>query len=239
MSKQTKVMVGVLGCGRLGSAISAALRSSGEPFCQLDSRKVDSWSGLDCDVVINSASAEVTDSAAEYCASVGAALIDCTGAEIGQGYPNTVRLAQRLPVVCAPNLSYSHHLQLEAVRLVSESIEGALAYGLVNKPSVSVRDRHPIWKSTAPSATAVRLVAAVGEGNAELDTSITVSRRGGPVADHGFDVDWDYESLRITQTVESLEVSARTAVWLTKHVPHLCAGIYQLTDLLAELRFEF
>ena len=169
----------------------------------------------------------------------GAALIDCTGAEIGQGYPNTVRLAQRLPVVCAPNLSYSHHLQLEAVRLVSESIEGALAHGLVNKPSVSVRDRHPIWKSTAPSATAVRLVAAVGEGNAELDTSITVSRRGGPVADHGFDVDWDYESLRITQTVESLEVSARTAVWLTKHVPHLCAGIYQLTDLLAELRFEF
>ena len=150
-----------------------------------------------------------------------------------------MRLAQRLPVVCAPNLSYSHHLQLEAVRLVSESIEGALAHGLVNKPSVSVRDRHPIWKSTAPSATAVRLVAAVGEGNAELDTSITVSRRGGPVADHGFDVDWDYESLRITQTVESLEVSARTAVWLTKHVPHLCAGIYQLTDLLAELRFEF
>lgn len=218
--------VGIIGhTGRLGSAIEAALHSTGHPVRQRVNSAIHDATGP-VDVVIDASAPAGLQRALSICAENGAALVYCVSSVSATDRDLLLSYGRSAPVVMAPNLSYGHWLQLQLIDLVASSLAG-----LPDAPYVSVLERHPHTKIDRPSASAVQLAERWDATYGVPVREVASHRAGARVSGHRIDIDLDGESLTIHHEVTELRSAARGAMLLAGWVAEQVPGVYDSQEV--------
>lgn len=219
--------IGLLGAGRLGSAIHAAAASS-------DDVRV-SWTvgreGLGAaelgpvDVAIDVSTAAAVADHLAWARTTGTPLvIGTTGWDpaLLDGVGGGAR------VLVAPNFS----LGVALVRRLAHVLGGYAASSPV-EVDLAITDTHHRHKVDAPSGTALTLREALadGAGRPEQDVQTTSLRIGSVVGDHEVVASSELETITLRHTAHSRDLFATGALsaarWLVTRQP----GVYSLDDL--------
>ncbi|MEU5658891.1 dihydrodipicolinate reductase C-terminal domain-containing protein [Streptomyces sp. NPDC047737] len=182
-------------------------------------------------VVVDASRGDVLPRTADYCRSVGAALLVCAS-DIGPAQRRAAAdLAAEVPVVLAANLSIVNWLQHQLVRTAA-----ALSTRLPEAPDTSVLERHTTAKRDRPSATARSLAGAWQAAGAGLTHEIASYRAGLPVSEHRFALGFAHETLTITHDVRDLGPAAlgalTAATWIHQGAPRLWTGTELFDEIL-------
>jgi 4-hydroxy-tetrahydrodipicolinate reductase len=208
-------VVGIVGAGKLGTAVQRGLRSAHEAPVIADSTGLFHRDALDA--VVDASGPAAASETIRVCDEHRAGLVYC----VSEVPPATMdalgELAERVPVVLAPNLSRMHWLQLRAITYLGE---------LVGRYTSEVTDRHPRTKQPPASRTAELLAAAVGSS-----TNIGVLRAGRPVSDHTVEIRSEHESLVVAHSVRSLEAVQDGIRIAVAHVLTAHPGMTTISEL--------
>ena len=261
--------VGIAGCaGRMGRAnLREVLETPGielvggveRPGHEAVGRDLGELAGLDpvglaagedfaalagaAEVIIEFSSPEATLEHARICAAHGCAhVIGTTGLSPAQE-EELRRLAERIPVLWAPNMSQGVNLLLALVERVARALDAGF--------DIEVLEMHHRHKVDAPSGTALALgrAAARGRGIAfeerhietrwgqtgprpEGPIGFAVLRGGDVVGDHSVIFAGDGERIELTHRASDRRIYARGAVraarWLAGRPP----GLYGMAEVL-------
>jgi 4-hydroxy-tetrahydrodipicolinate reductase len=222
--------IGIIGSrGRLGSALGVACSNAGGPVvAQLDrAGLVESGSPS---VVFDASSAAVFERTIDLVDSWQACLIYCVSVLPPEHRRALDRLAERLPVVLATNLSPGHWLQARLIRQLA-----ALVTQCDVTASAAVYERHPLTKRDRPSASALQLAQA-WQDHAPAAVSEIVSLRHGPVVSgHWMQVDLAGESLCIAHEVSNLSAAAQGGLLLAARAAALHAGLVTSDEVFDDI----
>ncbi|MFE4601084.1 dihydrodipicolinate reductase C-terminal domain-containing protein [Kitasatospora indigofera] len=199
--------LGVVGRGRLGTALLAACRADGTPVSLTASRGGGWQADAVPEVIVDASAPEAHDDVLDYCASHRVPLVACVSNLTDAQWASLAELATVVPVVRATNLSFAHYLQLRIAEFTA-----ALTRGPLGAAGTTVRERHPAGKAHRPSATALVLAETWTGASGRAVTDIADERAGLPVSEHELTHTWDGESLHVRHHVGSWAVPARGAL---------------------------
>jgi 4-hydroxy-tetrahydrodipicolinate reductase len=141
------------------------------------------------------------------------------------------RLAVRVPVFRAANLSLGNAVVEKLLRAIPDSVRGTYTADIV--------EHHHAGKKDAPSGTALRLAKVLGPfGEAQRpDGEVRIqSIRGGSVpGTHRVILSGPGETVEITHTVTDRSVFARGALRAAKYIHSRAPGRYGIEDLIREV----
>ncbi|QYN17771.1 dihydrodipicolinate reductase C-terminal domain-containing protein [Amycolatopsis sp. DSM 110486] len=225
--------VGIVGVtGRLGSRIASECAAQGIPVVLRATRGGWSQDAVPS-VVIDAGTAEALPETTRFCARHGAALVECVSA-LGQDGPALLdRLAERVAVVRAVNLSVGHWLQRHLVATVAR-IAGALPA----TPRAAVLERHTPTKRDRPSASALALAGVWRDGGQPPVDEVVSLRAGHPVSEHTVRLDLEDESLELRHDVRDLRAAAFGAVTAARWAHTAEPGLVPLQHLFDRLFLE-
>lgn len=219
--------LGVIGTGRLGTAVAGHARAEG--LCVVLTGARHGWKAEGTpDVVIDASGPGAQDEVREYCERNRTALIECVSNLDDRQWAELNALARTVSVVRAANLSLGHYLQTRLLREVA-----ALPEAL--RPRASVRERHPVAKAHRPSATAVELGRTWSALSGGEPDDISSLRSGLPVSDHEVMWTWQAETLSLCHSVGSLEAAAVGAVTAARWVHRRKAGMESMDAVYDDL----
>lgn len=206
--------VGIVGAGRLGSALAEAARRRGAQVV-LTATASGGWHIDDRpDVLIDASRPDALDRIAEYCATSSVPLLACTSYRDPEHVKVLQQLSETVAVVRATNLSVGHHLQASLV-------DHARTVQAAHAAEVHVSERHPVRKAAQPSATAISLASHWADG---VDVGF---ERGGPeVSDHEITWQWRGEHVTIRHSVTSLDGPADAALAAAERLRAAAPGLY-------------
>ncbi|WP_035803321.1 dihydrodipicolinate reductase C-terminal domain-containing protein [Kitasatospora mediocidica] len=198
--------LGIVGLGRLGSAVRSVCHAEGTRVCLTASRR-GGWSAEAVpDVLVDASAPEAHAEVLEYCAAHRVPLIACVSNLTDTQWGALEELAEVVPVVRATNLSFGHYLQVRIAEFTAALTTGRFG------ASTTVRERHPLGKAHRPSATALALAATWAGASGRAVADIADERAGLPVSEHELTHTWDGESLHVRHHVGSWTVPARGAL---------------------------
>lgn len=217
-------LVGVVGGGRLGSAITNHCTRQGLPVVLTASSA--GWAITSTPTVVIDASAPAAfDRVRDYCRGHRVALVECVSNLSSAQRDDLTALAETLPVLVATNLTFGHYLQCRIA-------EFAATLGLPPDTEVDVFEQHTRRKAHRPSASAAALtdiwLKATGETVPEV-----ASRRGGTtVSTHEITWTWgEAESVTVSHRVVSLRAAAATAVAAASFAAASRPGLLTMDDV--------
>ncbi|MGW4693802.1 dihydrodipicolinate reductase C-terminal domain-containing protein [Kitasatospora cineracea] len=224
--------LGVVGRGRLGSALLAACRADGTRVSLTASRR-DGWQADAVpDVLVDASAPGAHADVLAYCTAYRVPLVACVSNLTDAQWASLEELAAVVPVVRATNLSFAHYVQLRIAEFTA-----ALARGPLGPTTTTVRERHPIGKAHRPSATALVLAQTWAGASGRTVADIADERAGLPVSEHELTHTWDGESLHVRHHVGSWAVPARGALtaagWARTAAPGLVTMRTVYDDLTA------
>jgi 4-hydroxy-tetrahydrodipicolinate reductase len=198
--------IGIVGLGRLGSALRSVCEADGTRVCLTASRR-GGWSAEAVpDVLVDASAPEAYSEVLAYCAAHRVPLIACVSNLTAVHWKASEELAAVVPVVRAANLSFAHHLQVRIGEFTAAIAQGRF------EAATTVRERHPLAKAHRPSATALALADAWSAASGRAVADIASERAGLPVSEHEVTHTWDGESLHLRHHVGSWTVPARGAL---------------------------
>ncbi|MDT9685876.1 dihydrodipicolinate reductase C-terminal domain-containing protein [Streptomyces sp. TRM76323] len=198
--------IGIVGLGRLGSALRSVCRANGARVTLTASRS-DGWSVEAVpEVLVDASAPEAHTEVLAYCAAHRVPLVACVSNLTDTQWKALEELAGAVPVVRATNLSFAHYLQVRVTEFTAALTTGR--YG----PTTTVRERHPLGKAHRPSATALALADTWAGASGRAVADIADERAGLPVSEHEVTHTWDGESLHVRHHVGSWTVPARGAL---------------------------
>ncbi|MEU3830767.1 hypothetical protein GT045_24045 [Streptomyces sp. SID486] len=194
--------IGIVGLGRLGSALRSVCRDDGTDVTLTASRRT-GWS-VDAvpDVLVDASAPEAHPQVLDYCATHRVALVACVSNLTDTQWKALEELAGAVPVVRATNLSFAHYLQTRIAEFTAALTTGRFA------ATTTVRERHPLGKAHRPSATALALADTWAAASGRTVADIADERAGLPVSEHELTHTWDGESLHVRHHVGSWTVPA-------------------------------
>ena len=196
--------IGVVGLGRLGTAVAERARHLGLPVVLRATRE--EWrADRKPDVLVDTSAPDAHERVVTYCRDTGTALVECVSNLTDAQWAALEDLASRVLVVRATNLAVGHHVQQLLVRYVA----GLPAWC---RAPAGVWERHPVTKAHRPSATAVALAGVWRETSGAEVTDISSQRGGLPVSDHEVQWTWQGETLTLRHSVGSLLAAADGAL---------------------------
>ncbi|QFZ19609.1 dihydrodipicolinate reductase C-terminal domain-containing protein [Saccharothrix syringae] len=227
-------VVGVVGAGRLGSAVARRCEADGLAVRALDSRRPERWRlGAPPDVVVDCSAPQVTVPVLDLCEDLGVPLVECVSDADAAVLEERAR---RTPVVRATNLALGNFLQHRVVDLLADlvlALERAGAAGAV--PEAAVLERHPATKAHRPSATADALGRRWEARSGRPPSDVASLRAGPPVSDHEVRLTWAGQGLVVRHEVRSLDAAATGAVALARWVVGRAPGLYPAHAAYEEL----
>ncbi|MGK5733590.1 dihydrodipicolinate reductase C-terminal domain-containing protein [Streptomyces sp. URMC 124] len=198
--------VGIVGLGRLGSALESVCRADGTRISLTASRR-GGWSAEAVpDVLVDASAPEAHADVLDYCATHRVPLVACVSNLADTQWKALEELADVVPVVRATNLSFAHYLQVRIAEFTAALTTGRFG------PATTVRERHPLGKAHRPSATALALADTWAGASGRAVADIADERAGLPVSEHELTHTWDGESLHVRHHVGSWTVPARGAL---------------------------
>lgn len=159
-----------------------------------------------------------------YCEREAVPLVSATSNLDPTDEESLVRLAQRVAVVRAANLSLGHYLQTQALAAIGRQLASR-----TDALEVRVLDRHPRRKLDRPSETAKRL-AALWTEHGESPT-IEALRYGLSVSDHSIGWTLDGEELILEHRVVDRIAAARGAWAAARWIVDRPAGLFGMNDV--------
>ncbi len=197
-------LIGVVGLGRLGTAVADRARQQGLAVVLRATRE--RWQADRVpDVVVDASAPGAHERVRDYCRDTGAALVECVSDLDDGQWAALEELARQVPVVRATNLAVGHHVQRLLVRYVA-------ALPAWCRAPAGVWERHPVTKAHRPSATAVSLAGLWHEASGAEVADISSQRGGLPVSDHEVQWTWPGETLALRHSVGSLLAAANGAL---------------------------
>jgi 4-hydroxy-tetrahydrodipicolinate reductase len=196
-----------------------------------------------CDVLVEFTSPAASLANLKECAKLKkAAVIGTTGLDAAQK-KEMARLAKKVPVVFAPNMSVGMNLMFKLAGMITQVLGPDYALELV--------EAHHDQKKDAPSGSAVRLLEemaaarglkldkALRHGRQGLvgarskgEIGVSVIRGGDIVGDHTVFFIGQGERIELTHRAHSRETFAqgavRAALWVVEQTP----GLYDMQDVL-------
>ncbi|MFH9657772.1 dihydrodipicolinate reductase C-terminal domain-containing protein [Streptomyces sp. NPDC017248] len=226
--------IGIVGLGRLGSAVRALCRADGTRVSLTASRRT-GWSAEAVpDVLVDASAPEAHPDVLDYCAGHRVPLVACVSNLSNTQWEALKELAGTVPVVRATNLSFGHYLQARIAEFTA-----AYATGRFDAVT-TVRERHPLGKAHRPSATALALAGIWAGASGREVADIADERSGLPVSEHELTHTWDGETLHVRHHVGSWSVPARGALaaadWARAAAPGLVTMRTVYDDLTARSR---
>jgi len=195
------------------------------------------------DVAIDFSSPDASCALARRCAEMGIpVVIGTTGLSKAQETDLREQIAQRIPVLLAPNMSLGVNLMF---RLVQE-----MARALPSGYDIEIVESHHRRKNDAPSGTAMeivrRLCAALGRDEDALvfgrqgavgprppeQIAVHAIRGGDIVGEHTVMFAAEGERLELTHRASSREVFARGAIAAARYLAGKQPGWYGMADVL-------
>ena len=217
----------VAGCGSLGVGLTAdAVRALGGAQVAID---------------FTLPAASVTN--ARACAERGVPLVIGTTGHDAAGREEITRIATRIPVVMAPNMSVGVNLLLRLAELAAGALDAAY--------DVEIFEAHHRHKVDAPSGTALGLGEAVARGRnttlAEVAEYVrhgaagprrrgtigfSVMRGGDIVGDHRVFFAGPGERIELAHVAHDRSGFARGALVAARWIHGRSAGLYSMIDVL-------
>ncbi|MEU2227354.1 dihydrodipicolinate reductase C-terminal domain-containing protein [Streptomyces sp. NPDC018347] len=198
--------IGIVGLGRLGSALRSVCRAGGTRVCLTASRGA-GWSVEAVpDVLVDASAPEAHGDVLDYCATHRVPLVACVSNLTDTQWKALEGLAEVVPVVRATNLSFAHYLQVRIAEFTASLTTGRFG------ATTTVRERHPLGKAHRPSATALALADTWARASGRPVADIADERAGLPVSEHELTHTWDGESLHVRHHVGSWTVPALGAL---------------------------
>lgn len=198
--------IGIVGLGRLGSALWSVCQANGTRVSLTASRR-SGWSVEAVpDVLVDASAPDAHAQVLDYCGTHRIPLIACVSNPTDAQAKAMEELAEVVPVVRATNLSFAHYLQVRIAEFTAASTTGRFG------ATTTVRERHPLGKAHRPSATALALADTWARASGRPVADIADERAGLPVSEHEVTHSWDGESLHVRHHVGSWTVPARGAL---------------------------
>ncbi|MFE7108573.1 dihydrodipicolinate reductase C-terminal domain-containing protein [Streptomyces sp. NPDC057575] len=219
--------VGVIGTGRLGTAVADHARAQGLRVVLTASRRGWRADGTP-DVVVDAGGPAGHEEVRAYCGRNKAALIECVSNLDTRQWDALAELARSVPVVRAANLALGHYLQARLLREVA-----ALPEPL--RPLAGIAERHPVTKAHRPSATAQALAGLWGEVSGVAPCDVSSQRSGLPVSEHEVTWTWPAETLTLRHQVGSLEAAADGAVIAVRWAHRRPVGMFSMDAVYDDL----
>ncbi len=221
--------VGIVGAGRLGSALLQACTDARIPV-SLRARASTGWTAESvADILIDAGAPSGFPEVAAYCLKHTVPLLECVSHLRPRHSGLLDEVAAAVPVLEAVNLSFGSYLQRRLTDLVA-SVHHFTA------PHVDVLDRHPDRKAAQVSTTAERLATAWTDAGGYPEAKLGL-RRGGPeVSEHSITWTWGAdEALTVHHQVTSLSAAARTALVFAQRLPRHPPGLIAVDDFFHAL----
>ncbi|MFD4375651.1 hypothetical protein [Streptomyces sp. NPDC058486] len=221
--------VGIVGAGRLGSALLHACAEARVPV-SLRARASTGWTVESIpDVLIDAGAPTGFPEVAAYCLRHTVPLLECVSHLREEHAELLTEVAKAVPVLEAVNLSFGNYLQRRLIGMVAAAAH-------LTAPEVDVLDRHPTRKAAHVSATAERLAATWTDAGGHPEAALAL-RRGGPeVSDHSITWTWgSEEALTVHHQVTSLRAVARTALVLAHRLPLRPPGLVTVDEVFHTL----
>jgi 4-hydroxy-tetrahydrodipicolinate reductase len=181
----------------------------------------------DADLMIDFTLPGGPGSAAEWCGQNGVALLSGTTGLSEDEVQVLKDVAQKVPVLWGPNLSYG-------VALISSLVQQA-ATALGVDADIHIAETHHKHKIDAPSGTALALAARVWEGRGDCDENevgFSSAREGEVIGEHTVSFTLPGESVEITHKALDRDIFVLGALkagdWLVRQGP----GFYSTGDWL-------
>lgn len=222
--------IGIIGSrGRLGGALAAACQRAGLPVvAELDRTGLVETAVPT--VVFDTSSATAFRSTLDLANRWQAPLIYCVSVLPDEHRRLLDRLAERLPVVLATNLSPGHWLQTRLIRELAVLVKQCdLA------ATAAVFERHPTTKRDRPSASARQLAEAWQDHAPSAVAEVLGLRYGPAVSGHQLHVDLAGESLTISHEVSSLTAAAEGGLVLAARAQELPPGLVTSGELFDDV----
>ncbi|MEU2182831.1 dihydrodipicolinate reductase C-terminal domain-containing protein [Streptomyces thermolilacinus] len=198
--------IGIVGLGRLGSALRAVCRDHGTRVTLTATRR-GGWAAQAVpEVLVDASAPEAHPQVLAYSAAHRVPLVACVSNLTDTQWKALEELAGAVPVVRATNLSFAHHLQVRIAEFTAALTTGRFG------ATTTVRERHPLGKAHRPSATALALADTWAGASGRAVADIADERAGLPVSEHELTHTWDGESLHVRHHVGSWTVPARGAL---------------------------
>ncbi|MBB5936455.1 dihydrodipicolinate reductase C-terminal domain-containing protein [Streptomyces zagrosensis] len=223
--------IGIVGLGRLGSALETACQANGTRVVLTASRRGGWAVEAVPDVLVDASAPEAHTEVLDYCATQRVPLIACVSNLTDTQGKALDELAEVVPVVRATNLSFAHYLQVRITEFTAALTTGRFG------ATTTVRERHPLGKAHRPSATALALADTWAGASGRAVADIADERAGLPVSEHEMTHTWDGEALHVRHHVGSWTVPARGALaaahWARAAPPGLATMRTVYDDLTA------
>ncbi|GIE91058.1 dihydrodipicolinate reductase [Actinoplanes regularis] len=198
--------IGIVGLGRLGSALRSACRSDGRRVTLTASRR-GGWSAAAVpEVLVDASGPEAHADVLDYCAGHRVPLVACVSNLTEPQWKALAELAEVVPVVRATNLSFAHYLQVRIAEFTAALTTGRF------ETTTTVRERHPLGKAHRPSGSALALADTWAAASGRAVADIADERAGLPVSEHELTHTWGGESLHVRHHVADWAVPARGAL---------------------------
>ncbi|MFF9913232.1 dihydrodipicolinate reductase C-terminal domain-containing protein [Streptomyces sp. NPDC013457] len=223
--------IGIVGLGRLGSALRAVCEADGTRVSLTASRR-GGWSAEAVpDVLVDASAPEAHADVLDFCAGHRVPLVACVSNLTDTQWKALEELADMVPVVRATNLSFAHYLQVRIAEFTAGLATGRFA------TTTTIRERHPLGKAHRPSATALALADTWAGASGRAVADIADERAGLPVGEHELTHTWEGEALHVRHHVGSWTVPARGALaaadWARAATPGLVTMRNVYDDLTA------
>ncbi|MEU6984172.1 dihydrodipicolinate reductase C-terminal domain-containing protein [Streptomyces sp. NPDC046324] len=223
--------IGIVGLGRLGSALRSVCEADGTRVSLTASRRGGWAAEAVPDVLVDASAPEAHADVLDFCATHRVPLVACVSNLTDTQWKALEELAELVPVVRATNLSFAHYLQVRIAEFTAGLATGRFG------ATTTVRERHPLGKAHRPSATALALADTWAGASGRAVADIADERAGLPVSEHELTHTWDGESLHVRHHVGSWTVPARGALaaadWARAAAPGLVTMRNVYDDLTA------
>ncbi|QMU71500.1 dihydrodipicolinate reductase C-terminal domain-containing protein [Streptacidiphilus sp. P02-A3a] len=218
--------VGVVGLGRLGAAVAAACARNGLPV-RLTATRTGGWSAHAVPAVLVDASGhDGAGAAIDYAERHRLPLVECVSDLDDVQQAALDRLARRVPVVRAVNLTVGNYLQTRLISRLAALDAGLAKAGLSGQ--AGLLDRHPTSKAHRPSATVTALAGTWEQHSGQPAADVASLRAGPAVSDH--DLLWSRggESLLLRHAVTSLDACAAGVLAAVRWAGRAAPGRYSM-----------
>ncbi|WP_306323419.1 MULTISPECIES: dihydrodipicolinate reductase C-terminal domain-containing protein [unclassified Streptomyces] len=221
--------IGIVGLGRLGSAVRSVCRAEGRDVALTASRR-SGWSYARVpDVLVDASAPEAHADVLDHCATHRTPLVVCVSNLTDGQWKALAELAEVVPVVRATNLSFGHYLQVRIAECTAAVTGGRFA------AATTVRERHPLGKAHRPSATALALADGWAAASGRAVADIADERSGLPVSEHELSHIWPGESLHVRHHVADWDVPARGALAAADWAHGAAPGLVTMRDVYDDL----
>lgn len=183
------------------------------------------------DVVIDVSHDSAFADVVRYCSLQRTPLVEGVSTLAPEHLEELRRLSDELPVLYAPNFTYGHYLQRQALLALSQAVK-------MKGPDweCTIVERHTTGKRDRPSATARELAALWHCASGRVVADVAAIRGGLPLSDHEAILTFEEELLTIKHSVSGRGAAARGALLAGSWIQAQRPGLYQMADVFESAR---